>query len=274
MSKKIDLTGRRFGKLFVECAERQANDYQTIWRCRCECGNICYVRGYALTSGKTKSCGCARYTASRFRFKDLTGQRFGYLTLVEFDHRGEDYKSYFRAKCDCGKEIVVQGYQLTSGHTKSCGCKKGEMNGEVHKKHNRSGSRIYRIWQGIKNRCLNTQLKVYPLYGGRGITIFDEWLGENGFQAFYDWAMANGYKENLSIDRIDNDMGYFPENCRWVSMKIQANNTRRNVTYEYNGERLTISEMATKYNVPYKLLYKRLHNFGWSVNEAVAKPKQ
>lgn len=274
MSKMIDLTGQKYGNLYVVKADRQAKDYQTIWECKCDCGNTCFVRGYALTSGKTKSCGCARHTASQFRFKDLTGERFGYLTVIGFDHKGDDYKSYFKVRCDCGKEIIVQGYQLTSGHTKSCGCKKGEMNGEVHKKHSRSGSRIYRIWCGIKNRCLNTHLKVYPLYGGRGIKICDEWIGDNGFQNFYDWAMANGYDDTLTIDRVDNDKGYSPDNCRWVDMKIQSNNTRRNVCFEYNGETLTISQIARKYNMPYKLLYKRLHNFGWTVEEAVNKPKQ
>lgn len=159
--------------------------------------------------------------------KDLTGRRFGRLVVIE--RAGSTYKkeSTWVCLCDCGKSCVASSYNLRSGNTKSCGCFNSEASTKRMTIHAKSRSRLYMVWSNIKQRCLNPSSGRYHQYGGRGITICDEWA--HNFQAFYDWAMANGYDENAprgqcTIDRIDNDKGYSPDNCRWVDMKVQRHN--------------------------------------------------
>lgn len=111
-------------------------------------------------------------------------------------------------------------------------------------KHGQCGTRLYNIFRGMKKRCYNKNCKDFYKYGGRGITVCDEW--KDSFQAFYDWSIANGYFDNLTIDRIDNNKGYSPDNCRWVDIKTQSNNTRKNVFLTYNGETMTLAEWGEK----------------------------
>ena len=164
--------------------------------------------------------------------KDLTGQRFGRLVVIE---RAGSYVSPDRKQthslwicvCDCGNITTTRGGLLRNGTTKSCGCLSRDVAREYNTKHGMAKTRLYAIWAGMKNRCSHPSHKSYYRYGGKGITVCDEW--ENDFQAFYEWAIANGYDENAprgqcTIDRIDNDKGYSPDNCRWVDHKTQCNN--------------------------------------------------
>ena len=159
--------------------------------------------------------------------KDLTGQRYGRLVVIERAGSSTKREATWKCLCDCGKTIISPGYNLRSGNTNSCGCLNSE---EVRKRfttHNMSRRRLYVVWGGMIQRCYYLKHERYYQYGGRGITVCDEW--RNDFQAFYDWAMANGYDENAhrgqcTIDRIDNDKGYCPENCRWADMKTQRHN--------------------------------------------------
>lgn len=172
------------------------------------------------------------------RFIDLTGQRFGRLVVLE---RAEDDKNKnprWRCRCDCGNETVVLGHHLRTGNTRSCGCFFHEKQSKLMKQlcvergikppgcvtHNSSKTRLYNIWCGMKKRCYNSASSVYEYYGGRGITVCDEWL--HSFEAFRDWALTHGYAENLTIDRIDNDKGYSPDNCRWLTLADQQRNRR------------------------------------------------
>ena len=159
--------------------------------------------------------------------KDLTGQRLGRLVVIE--KAGVSYKKevIWKCLCECGRQTIIPGYNLRCGNTKSCGCLSAEKAGSRMRSHSLSGTRLHGVWFGMKQRCLNPNNERYHKYGGRGITICDDWV--HNFQAFYDWAMENGYDENAprgqcTIDRIDNDKGYSPDNCRWVNMKIQRHN--------------------------------------------------
>ena len=154
---------------------------------------------------------------------DLTGFKFGRLTVIERAATVNKHTMWL-CKCDCGKEIIVDAYNIKTGHTLSCGCLQRERTSKANTIHGKRITRLYRIWVCMKNRCYQQSYHAFKHYGGRGITVCGEWL--NDFQAFYEWSMANGYKENLTIDRIDNDKGYSPSNCRWVTMKEQNKNKR------------------------------------------------
>lgn len=191
---------------------------------------------------------------------DLTGRKFGKLTVIREDGRkGKDL--LWLCKCDCGKYTTVFGNNLRRGHTKSCGC--------LQIKHKGTGSRLYTIWQHIKQRTCDKKHAAYYRYGGRGITICDEW--KNSFEAFRDWALENGYSDSLSIDRIDNDKGYFPENCRWVDVKAQSNNRSSCHLLTYNGETHNVTQWAEKLGMNPITLESRILN-GWSVEKALTTP--
>lgn len=163
------------------------------------------------------------------KFIDLTGRRFGRLIVIERSKTVNKH-TMWRCQCDCGREKIAESHNLICGHTQSCGCLQREATSRANTKHGMRNTRLYTIWNCMKNRCYQRSYHAYNHYGGRGITVCDEWL--KSFNDFYSWAMSNGYQDNLSIDRIDVNKGYSPENCRWVSMREQNKNKRAENGYK------------------------------------------
>lgn len=269
MGKLVDLTGKKFGKWTV-LRRSENRKSQTYWDCRCDCGNTKSINGYALVNGKSKSCGCAKNMSisktRKNRTEDLTGMRFGRLTVVS---RAENIgnASSWNCICDCKRTKVVRGYSIKNGDTKSCGCLHKEIVSETSKIH--GNCRLYRIWLGIKRRCEYSKDVGYNLYGGRGISVCKEW--RDSYISFMDWALENGYKDNLTIDRIDVNGNYEPSNCRWATVAEQQNNRRDNVLITYNGETLTASEWSRKTGIKIETLTWRKRK-GWSDKDCIETP--
>lgn len=213
------------------------------------------------------------------KFIDLTGQKFGRLTVLEFAgyKRRSDGRNngWWKCVCDCKKVSLATTANLTSGAVQSCGCLMRERAREVHTKHgflthNEPDPRIYSIWNCMKTRCYNPRRKDYEQYCKRGIIVCDEW--KDNFQNFYEWAIHNGYADNLTLDRIDPNGNYCPENCRWATVDEQANNKRNTHYVEWNGEKYTISQLAKKYNIPSHILRGRIVQCGWDAQRALTAP--
>lgn len=208
---------------------------------------------------------------------EYIGKRFGRWIVLDFANDWDNSK--FLCRCDCGTEKIVRIYGLLYGRSKSCGCYSREVHREsmkeVNKYHNPSykhggwKTRLFKTWDGMKYRCYYPNSKNYKRYGKRGISICDEW--KNDFKAFRDWALTNGYRDDLIIDRIDNDGNYEPGNCRWVTHKESSRNTSTTCNYFYDGEYHTASELAEKYNINLATLKSRLHN-KWSLEETLSVP--
>lgn len=262
----IDLTGKKFNRLKVV---KRVDDARkgTFWLCKCDCGNDKIVESRYLRMGLIKSCGCITKENNFNRCTiDLTGRTFGRLTVIQYDHSKNG--AYWLCRCECGKTKVIKGNSLTRGVTTSCGCKSREMSISRSTTHGMTGTRIYRIRSGMIARCYNENAASYPKYGAKGITVCDEWLGENGFINFYNWAMENGYKDNLTLDRINPKGNYEPSNCRWATYKEQANNTKATVFLTYDGETKPASEWAEIVGISQSAITRRKRK-GWTDEECL-----
>ena len=205
--------------------------------------------------------------------KDLTGMRFGKLTVVErvTDHvtKGGYKKVVWKCECDCGNTINVLADSLKSGNTKACGCL--SLTGlEKRTTHGKSKDRLYSIWLGMRNRCKRSSNKYYFNYGGRGISVCKEW--DESFESFCNWAISHGYKDNLTLDRIDNSGNYEPNNCHWKDRFYQMNHMRRNHLLTYNGKTQTLTEWAREIGMLQTTLDSRINRYHWSVEEALTIP--
>lgn len=162
----------------------------------------------------------------------------------------------WNCECDCGNTTIVCGSSLRKGHTRSCGCLVRETTRELNMIHGMAGTRIYGVWSNMKGRCYNPNKEHYCCYGGRGISVCGEWME---FGNFYLWAMENDYSDDLTIDRIDSDGDYEPSNCRFVTLKEQAQNKRNNINIEYDGKTVGIGELSEISGLKYETLRQRYH---------------
>lgn len=190
------------------------------------------------------------------KLKDLTGEKFGRLTVLKRHGSNKKGQAMWMCECECGNIKIVNGSNLRTGHVMSCGCLNKELAKERFIKHNLRYTKIYNVWRDMKYRCENKNNPQYKDYGGRGISVCDEW---HDFNKFYNWAIENGYDEKLSIDRINNNEGYNPSNCRWTNAKIQSNNKRNNLIVDINGEKYTVAQLSEKTGIGYEKLRLAYH---------------
>ena len=260
-----NLVGQKFGKLVVN--ERHfpnAKNGNSRWSCLCECGNTTVVNADALKRDLVKSCGC-------LNSPNLTGSIFGRLRVIERCEENNNFgQTLWRCLCDCGTSVVVSIAGLKN-NTKSCGCLRKENTKIMSTVHGLRYSPEYRAWAAMKNRCSNENSLSYSRYGGRNITVCDEW--KESFEAFYR-DMGSKPSDKHSIDRKDNDKGYCKENCRWATPVEQANNKRKTVFYYYNGTYKTLSAWCRELGLSYKTIYNRVCIQGSSLEDAISVNKQ
>lgn len=196
---------------------------------------------------------------------DLTGKQFGRWLVKEYVG-----KEKWLCICECGNQKIVKGRNLRSGESKSCGCLHKEIISRNSTKHGLTNTRIYKAWLNMKSRCYNPNVPKFKNHGGKGITVCNEWLN---FENFCKWSMENGYDAKLTIDRINNELGYGPDNCRWSTYKEQNNNTKQNHIISFNGKSQTIAQWADELGFVYNTLAERIRR-GWSIEEAFNHPVQ
>lgn len=190
-------------------------------------------------------------------WKSFVGKKINSLTIIDYVQRDNKIKSYFLCKCECGKTVELQASKVVSGHNKSCGCYLGKRNPNTH---HFGGTRLYSIWRHTITRCYDTKSDHYHIYGARGITVCDEW--KTDFLSFREWALNSGYNDELSIDRIDVNGNYCPENCRWATRKEQQRNMRNNRYVTYRGETKLLVEWCEELNLPQEIMRTRLNLWG------------
>ena len=251
--KRISLVGEKYGKLtVVSLNEEKTRNGVLFWNCLCECGNKYIARGSNLKSGKSTHCGCSRKEYPN-NFIDLTGRKYGSLTALDvYSHsRG---RIMWNCVCDCGQRIVVNGESLRTGHRKTCG---DRIRHKVASRAKLSSTdkRLRTAWRSMLIRCT-------PKYHGRknyfdkGISVCEEWNQQ--YEKFREWALANGYDDSLTIDRIDTNGNYEPGNCRWVSNADQQRNKRNNRYYTYHGKTQLIPAWAEEFGVTDSTIRSRI----------------
>ena len=201
--------------------------------------------------------------------ESLIGERFGRLIVIGEVGRTKRMQRLWLCKCDCGNTKILTTGVLKNGAVKSCGCLRSEMVSNKNYRHGMSETKIYKTWKSMKYRCFNSNADEYERYGGRGITICKDWLI---FENFCNWAMQNGYDDSLTIDRIDNDGNYEPNNCRWISLRKQMRNKSINRKLTYKGETKCLIEWAEYFEINPSTIRTRIDRYGWPVEKALETP--
>ena len=265
MARINDITGLRFGMLVAEHMtgdKTKSGNY--IWHCKCDCGKEIDVSSGELMSGHTRSCGCRS-------FAELEGQRFGKLTVIRLSGRSSPSGGrYWLCRCDCGnyREVSTHNLKTTRGGIKACEeCaeKASSDNREKFTKEtlphqtNVRRERLHGIWVTMKSRCNNPNVEAFKHYGQRGISVCREW--NNSYMTFKKWALANGYNDNLTIERIDVNGDYCPENCTWIEMRKQFFNKTNTHFIEYEGKKIPVSKMVYDLGLDYSQIIYYLKSY-------------
>lgn len=247
-----------------------------------ECGNLIYAPYRSIKDGAQKYKHCTKHYVQPIKFDETyIGKKNNYLTVIGLTRLPNKHRAFI-CECDCGNTTTIEPVFWDKGYVKSCGCKHDELLSEANTKHGYSGDRLYHVWSNMKQRCYNPKNSNYRNYGGRGISICDEWL-EN-FEAFREWALENGYDydaefSDCTLDRIDVNGNYKPSNCRWADAKTQRNNQRprdygyRKTMHNISGEEKSTSEWCVIYGVTAPTVAYRMNTYGLSFEEALTMPR-
>ena len=263
-----DITGQTFGYL-TAIGYDHFDGKSSYWKFRCKCGNTVIRSLKKLREAKTPSCGCyaeeIKAEAKRRRDekeskskyyhenakcnRNLEGNKIGKLKVIKLLSEKSGIDAEYLCRCDCGNAVIKkQKYLINTSNNHSCGC--GRKNAACRDK---SRNRLLGIYRNMIYRCYNKNSSSYKYYGEKGITVNKIWLGDNGFEKFYQWAIHNGYNDELTIDRINPNGNYTPENCRWADAETQANNKTNNIHVQYEDEVMTLSEFCRKLGLDYKM---------------------
>ena len=253
--KKPDLTGQKFGNYTV-IRKVESPDNRSRWLCECKCGKQKIIPTCVLRSGKVKQCvKCHNKERAINDLEDFSGKKIDKLLVIRPIDVSNDpnypKSTAWECLCDCGNITIKTPNQLRKNMHLNCGCDIGHKDG-------RSAERLYGIFRGMHYRCENPQNDAYKWYGAKGISVCEEWSGYDGYDNFKEWALNNGYSDNLSIDRIDFNGDYKPNNCRWADFSIQANNTSRNIFLTYKGKTKTMTQWAKELGLTVATIRGRL----------------
>lgn len=242
----------------------------TYWNCQCDCGKFRKVESYQLHTGRTQSCGCLTKELARKRaYHVKPGTEFGDLTVIQeiepvYLPSGQRNRVY-ECQCVCGNKTNVRHLHLIRNRILSCGCRIGE-------RHGLRKTKLYSVYKSMKERCYKSYASDHcrRRYRDRGITVCEEW--RDSFKSFYNWSMSNGYAEGLQIDRINNDKGYSPDNCRWVTREVNMNNMSTNRRLTFRGETRTYAQWSECLDLPYSTLWNRISVLRWDTERALMTP--
>jgi hypothetical protein len=263
MAVREDLQGQKFNRLNVVEYHGTIKG-KAMWKCKCICGNESVVASGNLKNGNVKSCGCLIKDAT---YEDLSGRKFGMLTAIKFVGYNKSRNSIWECFCECGNIKQALSQNLKRGKTKSCGCYQAECRSSNNLKHGLTDSPTNRTWLSMIQRCNNPQFTSYNNYGGRGITVCDEWMD---FEKFVEDMGIR--PDGKTLDRIDNSKGYTRENCKWSTIFEQASNKRNNNFITYNGKKQTLSQWAQETGFSVSTLWARINQLGWDTKKAFTTP--
>lgn len=239
MVAKANLIGKRFGRLVVVESLPSAGGHSQ-WLCTCDCGKVTKCSTGKLSSGAKRSCGCLRIAEARSRTIDLVGTKSGRLSIVAFAGRSGK-STLWECECECGNRCVKSSHDIRQGGVQSCGC----LFADTITKHGLSKSPEYTAWEAMVQRCRNPNNPGYKNYGGRGIAVCDQWVGPGGFERFLA-AVGRRPGNGFSIDRINNELGYEPGNCRWATKREQLANRRCALLMRVGGEMLGVDDLCKR----------------------------
>lgn len=260
----IDVSGQRFGALIAMYPTKKRYQSSIVWHFKCDCGNEKDLPINSVKAGRVKSCGCRINQKAPKKRDQRTniGDRYGNLTVIELLGQSDKDRHYqSRVRCDCGREYVTRDtFLITKKITKCPRCSQLDA-----QKHGLSDTPLFYMWQGMRDRCFNSKSKVFSRYGGRGITVCQDWLDSNNF---IEWAIKNGYKEGLWLGRKDVDGNYEPSNCIFATQEELTKYRKNVIKIHYEGQLLTLSEIEKITGLSHELIYQRLTKNGWSEYDA------